>query len=106
MAIVRIEIDPDAVAYTDDEIVGKINAATAKISRAESVEAAARPIEDAEVSAPKLADDAAKLNLDAMVDTERGYVNTAPITGEKKVISVQVTTNNKLGFDCDDVPIP
>jgi hypothetical protein len=32
MAIVSMEIDPTATSYTDDEIVGKVNAATAKVS--------------------------------------------------------------------------
>ena len=41
MAIVRILLDPNAVAYTDDEIVGKINSATVKVTRADSVEIAA-----------------------------------------------------------------
>lgn len=49
MAIQSFQLDPDAVVYTDDEIVGKVNAATANITRASSVEATARPIEAGEV---------------------------------------------------------
>ena len=41
MAIVSILLDPAAVVYTDDEIVGKINAAAVNISRADAVESAA-----------------------------------------------------------------
>lgn len=37
-------LDPAAQSYTDDQIVGKINNATATITRASSVDAAARPI--------------------------------------------------------------
>ena len=103
MAIVRILLDPEAVAYTDDEIVGKINTATAKISRAESIEAAARPIVDEEVTDLKLSSDAAKLNLDAMEELERGYVKTNPQSGEYKVTALQVTSNNKLAVDQSDV---
>lgn len=106
MAIERILLDPNAVAYTDDEIVGKVNAATVKITRDGSVEAAARPIEDAEVTAPKLADEAAKLNLDAMADLDRGYIKTNPQTGEFKVTAVQVASDGKVAVDKDDVPIP
>ena len=106
MTIERILLDPNAVAYTDDEIVGKVNAATANITRAGSVEAVARPIEDSEVDALKLAEDAAKLNLDAMVDLERGYIKTNPQTGEYKVTALQVTSNNKLAVDKDNVPVP
>jgi len=54
MAIVRILLDPNAVAYTDDEIVGKVNTATADITRADSVSAAARPIVAGEVGATEL----------------------------------------------------
>lgn len=41
MAIQSVQLDPDAQAYTDDEIVGKVNAAAAKVSRANAVEPAA-----------------------------------------------------------------
>jgi len=104
MAIVRILLDPDAVAFTDDEIVGKVNAAAINITRAGSVEAAARPIVDAEITGPKLSSDAAKANLDAMVELERGYVKTNPQSGEYKVTALQVTSNNKLAVDQSDVP--
>jgi len=41
MAIQEMELDPNAAAYTDDEIVGKVNAAAVNISRADAVESAA-----------------------------------------------------------------
>lgn len=41
MAIEKIYLDPNAAAYTDDEIVGKVNAATANITRAGSIEGTA-----------------------------------------------------------------
>ena len=75
MAIASFQLDPNAQAYTDDEIVGKVNAASAQITRAGSVAAAARPIESGEVGDTELASGAAKDNLDAMGDTARGYVN-------------------------------
>jgi hypothetical protein len=106
MAIETLLLDPLAVPYTDDEIVGKINASAVNITREGSVEAAARPIEDAEVTAPKLADEAAKLNLDAMADLDRGYIKTNPISGQYKVTAVQVTSNNKVAVDKDSVPVP
>jgi len=34
-------LDPNAQSYTDDEIVGKVNSATANITRSDSVESAA-----------------------------------------------------------------
>jgi len=41
MAIQSFQLDPNAVTYTDDEIVGKVNAATANITRAGSIEGTA-----------------------------------------------------------------
>lgn len=57
MAKASFKLDPDAMAYTDDEIVGKINSAStgAIITRANSVSAVARPIVAGEVGAIELA---------------------------------------------------
>lgn len=41
MAKASFQLDPNAMAYTDDEIVGKVNAAAANITRVDSVEVAA-----------------------------------------------------------------
>lgn len=41
MAKESFQIDPEAVVYSDDEIVGKVNSATANINRANAVESAA-----------------------------------------------------------------
>ena len=38
MALQSMQLDPNAAAYSDDEIVGKVNAATAAITRADAVE--------------------------------------------------------------------
>ena len=115
MAITSMVLDPNAASYTDDEIVGKINNATATISRASSVTAAARPIEDLEVAEGKLAagavsntkltSTAAKDNLDALADTARGYIKTAPTTGEFTVVSLQRDVDGKLDIDYDDVAV-
>lgn len=115
MASASMQLDPNATAYTDDEIVGKVNAASANISRASSVDAAARPIVagevteaelgDGAVTDPKMAETAAKDNLDALGDTDRGYVKTAPAVGECPVIAVQRAADGKLDVDYDDVPI-
>ncbi len=68
MAIVSMQLDPNAVSYTDDQIVGKINTATATISRASSVTAAARPIASGEVGSTELAAGAIKTKLAAETD--------------------------------------
>jgi len=45
MTIEKVYLDPNAASYTPDEIVGKVNAAAANISRAAAVEEAALPAE-------------------------------------------------------------
>lgn len=115
MAIQTMLLDPNAQAYTDDEIVGKVNTATAQITRASSVATAARPIADNEVvetkinagavTNAKLASTAAKDNLDALTDTTRGYVKTDPTSGQFKVVSVQRQADGKLSAKYDDVPV-
>lgn len=42
MAIQSFQLDPNAQSYTDDEIVGKINTATANITRSGCVESGAQ----------------------------------------------------------------
>ena len=41
MAIQSFQLDPNAQSYTDDEIVGKVNSATANITRAGCIEGTA-----------------------------------------------------------------
>ena len=115
MAIVAFQLDPNAASYTDDQIVGKVNTATANITRAGSVAAAARPIAAGEVdttelaagavSNTELAVSAAKDNLDALADTARGYVKTNPLTTEFPVISIQRDAAGLLDVDYDNVPV-
>ncbi len=115
MAIQSFQIDPDATALSDDDHVAAINAATANITRAGSVEPTARPIEadeigttelvDAGVTVSKLASTAAKDNLDALTDTARGYIKTNPQSGEFPVIATQRDATGNLDIDYDDVAI-
>lgn len=113
MTIQTMLLDPNAASYTDDEIVGKINAASVNITRASAVSAAARPIVSGEVGATELAagavgtselaSGASKANLDAMSDTARGYIQTNPQTGEFPVIAIQRDANGKQAIEFDDV---
>ncbi len=127
MAIQSFQLDPNAVVYTDDEIVGKVNTATVNITRASSVEAAARPIAEGEVGATELAgeefltaektkltgiEDGAKDDqtgaeirdlVVALADADRKIVITVPITGEFKVVNIQRDVDGKLDVDYDDV---
>ncbi len=115
MAIASFQLDPNAQALTDDDIITKINAASTDITRAGSVDPSARPIETGEVDTAELAANAvtnakaevtlAKDNLNAMSDTARGYIKTEPASGEFPVVNVQRDSSGLLDIDYDDVPI-
>ena len=115
MTIQSFQLDPNAASYTDDQIVGKVNTATANITRASSVAAAARPLVANEVTATEinagsvsnteLASTASKDNLDAMAATARGYIQTNPISGEFPVIAIQRDAAGLTDVEYDDVPI-
>jgi len=76
MAIVTMELDPDATSYTDDEIVTKINDAANSITR----EAA-------------LSQDDLKI------------LKTNPVVGEFYVKNVQRGADGKLQVEYDDVAV-
>ncbi len=105
MAKQSFTLDPNAAAYTDDEIVGKINTAAAQITRASSVAAAARPIGAGEVDNTALAAGVAKTNLDAMTDVTRGYIKTDPVAGQFKILSIERQADGKTKVDYDDVAV-
>lgn len=71
MAIASMTLDPNAASYTDDQIVGKVNTATAQITRASSVAAAARPIAALEVTDGMIAVGAIKTKLGAEADGDK-----------------------------------
>jgi len=90
MAIVSMQLDPNAASYTDDQIVGKINAASAQITRAGSVAAAARPIAAGEVDATALAAGAIKTKLGTESDGNK--LVSASLAAAAGVTNAQVAT--------------
>jgi hypothetical protein len=88
MAIQSMSLDPNAATYTDDEIVGKVNAATAQITRASSVAAAARPLGSGEVDATALAAGAIKTKLGA--ETDGNKLTTSELAAAAAIVSAQV----------------
>ncbi len=126
MAIEKVYLDPDAEAYTDDQIVGKVNTATANITRASSVAAAARPITTGEIGATELADESytstEKTKLtgiedsattdqtgaegrDAIVglaDDARQLIISRPTSGQKKIYAIQTHTDAKQEIEQSD----
>jgi hypothetical protein len=103
MGIVTMQLDPNAQSYTDNEIIAKINTATSQITRVSSVGSAARPIAPGEVSATQLAIGAAKVNLDDMTATTRGYVQSIPTAGKYRVVGIERASDGKLDVRYDDV---
>jgi hypothetical protein len=107
MAIVSMQLDPNAQSYTNDEIVGKVNAATAQITRAGSVAAAARPIAALEVDDAKIAAGAIKAKLTAEADGNKitsgelaaaaGVTNAQIATGQAKA-SLDAMTDTVRGY--------
>jgi len=88
MAIQIMILDPAAQSYTDNEIVGKVNAATANITRNGSVEATARPIADSEVVAAKLAAGAIKTKLAA--ETDGNKLTASELAAAAAVAATQI----------------
>jgi len=119
MAIQSFQLDPNAVVYTDDEIVGKVNSATADITRVGAVDADA--IFDGTTNKAYTGTEQTKLGgiedsatadqtgaevRDAIValgDTERQIVITDPQAGEFTVVSIQRDSSGKLDINYDDV---
>lgn len=76
MAIVSMQLDPNAASYTDDEIVGKINTASVAIDRADA------------------------LDVDAL-----DLVKTNPVAGEFKVKAIHRDAAGLLDIEYDDVAV-
>jgi hypothetical protein len=123
-------LDPNAQSYTDDEIVGKVNTATAQITRADAIEGAALgdcdmdDLADGTTNKGYTATEQTKLGTiednatadqsatevrDLIVglgDNDRQIVITEPSSGEYKVISVQRDSSGKMKVFYDDVAEP
>lgn len=113
MTIVEMELDPNAASYTDDQIVGKVNAATANITRAGSIEgtaASALDTDDLSEGLTNKYDTGAPptdlADLDPTAATKLGTtIVTDPQSGEFTVVSIQRKADGKLGTKYDDVAV-
>ena len=88
MAIQSMTLDPNAQSYTDDQIVGKINTASANITRASSVAAAARPIAALEVTDSMIAAGAIKTKLAG--ETDANKLVSASLAAAAGIVNAQV----------------
>ncbi len=114
MAIVEMELDPNAATYTDDQIVGKVNAATANITRAGCIEgtaASALDSDDIGEGSSNLYDQGDMSGADIQTailgldDATRKLIKTDPQTGEFTVLSIQRKSTGKLGAKYDNVAV-
>jgi hypothetical protein len=107
MAIQVMILDPNAASYTVDQIVGKVNAASAQITRAGSVAAAARPIAAGEVDSTALAAGAIKTKLGTESDGNKlvsaslaaaaGVTNAQIVAGQAKA-SLDAMADTARGY--------
>jgi len=125
MAIQSMQLDPNAQSYTDDEIVGKVNAATAKVSAdstedgttnkvfTDTEETKLGTIEDS-ATADQTGDemvtaiDAGTSSItreDALDQDSLSLVKTAPAAGEFKVKNIHRDSAGKLDVEYDDTAV-
>ena len=125
MAIVSFQLDPNAASYTDDEIVGKVNTATANITRAGSIEGTAAsaldtddisegsgnlydtgaPPTDDEVIAAINSASTAITREAALSQDDLNIVKTAPTSGEFSIKNIQRDVAGKMDVDYDDTAV-
>ena len=125
MAIVSMQLDPNAASYTDDEIVGKVNAATANITRAGCIEGTAASALDSDdigegvsnlydTGAPPTNDEVitainsastAITREAALSQDDLNIVKTSPVAGEFSVKNIQRDATGKLDIDYDNVAV-
>lgn len=90
----------DATALAAGAIKTKLTAEVDGNKLTASELAAAAAIANTQVAAGL-----AKANLDAMADTARGYIKTAPVSGQFKIVSIERDAAGKVKTDYDDVPV-
>jgi len=131
MAIQSFQLDPNAQSYTDDEIVGKINTATADITRADAVNADAvfdgttnkaytgteqtklSGIEESatadqtgdEVITAINAGSTAITREAALSQDDLNIIKTNPAAGEYKIKNIHRDTSGKADIEYDDVAV-
>ena len=120
MAIQTMLLDPNAASYTDDEIVGKVNTATANIKRADACESTAvdlsgkdsDDIGEGATNKYMVDDDGVVLAINSATDPitreaalsqdDLKIVKTNPAGGEFLVKAIHRDTDGKLQVEYDD----
>ncbi len=122
MAIQKVYLDPNAASYTDDQIVGKVNAATAQVTRASAVSADA--VVDGTTNKAYTGTEQTKLGgieagatvdqtgaeirdaVVALADLDRKIVISRPTTGQKKIVAIQTHSDGKTEVEQNDTAEP
>lgn len=125
MAIQSMQLDPNAVTYTDDEIVGKVNAAAAKVSSDQMEDGTTNKVYTA-TEQTKLGgvEDGATGDQGgdeiitainggstpitreaALSQDDLNIVKTNPVAGEFKVKNIHRDATGKLDVEYDDVVV-
>ena len=121
MAIQSFQLDPNAASYTDDEIVGKINSASANITRAGCIAGTAASaldsddigegstnkymVSDNEVVTAINSATNAITREGALSQDDLNIVKTAPASGEYKVKNIHRDSDGKLDIEYDDTAV-
>jgi len=124
MAIQSMQLDPNAAAYTDDEIVGKVNAATAKVDADQLEDGTTNKVySDTEKTKLSGIDEGAKVDQDgdniiaaidagaasitredALSQDDLKIVKTNPAVGEFPIKNIHKDVAGKMDVEFDDVP--
>lgn len=113
MSIVSMQLDPNAASYTDDQIVGKVNAATATVSADKIADGTTNKAYTA-TEKSKLSDVEASATADqtgaeiqtailGLSDAVRMLIKTDPAVGEFYVKNIQRTAAGLFDVDYESV---
>jgi hypothetical protein len=123
MAIQSMQLDPNAQSYTDDEIVGKVNAATAKVDADQLQDGTTNKVySSTEKTKLGTIEDNATADQDgdeivaainagtdpitretALSQDDLKIVKTNPVVGEFQIKNIHRAADGKMDIEYDDV---
>lgn len=125
MAIQSMQLDPNSASYTDDEIVGKVNSATTKVSadsmedgttnkaytateqtKLGTVEDSATADQDGDEMVTAIdAGSSSITRADAVDASSMDLVKTNPVAGEYKVKAIHRQSDGKMDIEYEDIAV-
>jgi hypothetical protein len=120
-----MQLDPNAQSYTDDEIVGKVNAATAKVdadqlqdgttnkvftgteqSKLSGVEDNATADQDGDEIITAINGGSGAITREgALSQDDLNIIKTNPVSGEFKIKNIHRDSSGKMDIEYDDVAV-